>query len=599
MNRIIAESNTTTVLLRTARTAGGIGHRYRVPRRASARVIVASVAASLLAATSQAQTVRYVNDDAPPGGDGLSWSTAYRDLNAALAAARPGDEIWVAVGTYRPAPAGGSRTAAFVPRAGVPMYGGFRGTETSLAQRAGFFEDTVLSGDLNGNNGGDDFANSADNSYNVVRVQSGGVVLDGFNIAFGNADGESGSDGYGAGLNILYGGSATVRNCLFIRNQSSGSSGGGAVFAWGEAAFADCEFVSNLARGTFGGGAIASLWTSVSVERCSFVRNVAEGSSGGGALGGGTFRVDDCSFLSNVAQGTASGGAIRTDGGTIASSTFEGNLSLGSSGGGAIGGDSNIIVSCRFYSNRAEETAAGGGAVRGGGLSLANCVFSGNVATGSGGGGAVSLCCSGPASVVNCTFVGNTAIGSSNAGGLNAFFPESLTLANCIFFQNSNANGQIQSAQYQPPWSGTATTAYLSIQGYAGGLVGPGISAMNPRFRAMTGSDRQLGTPDDGLDLRADSPLIDAGSAAFLPADLADLDSDGDTAEPLPLDVAGGPRRFDALMTGDTGPGPRPVVDIGAYESSPVVDCPSDFNHDGFVNSQDLFDFLAAFFSGC
>ena len=37
--------------------------------------------------TAAGQSVRYVDDSAPSGGDGLSWNTAYTDLQAALSAA--------------------------------------------------------------------------------------------------------------------------------------------------------------------------------------------------------------------------------------------------------------------------------------------------------------------------------------------------------------------------------------------------------------------------------------------------------------------------------------------------------------------------------
>ena len=43
--------------------------------------------------------VIYVDDDAPLGGDGTTWSTAYRYLQDALATADPGTEIHVAAGT--------------------------------------------------------------------------------------------------------------------------------------------------------------------------------------------------------------------------------------------------------------------------------------------------------------------------------------------------------------------------------------------------------------------------------------------------------------------------------------------------------------------
>jgi hypothetical protein len=45
-----------------------------------------------------------------------------------------------------------------------------------------------------------------------------------------------------------------------------------------------------------------------------------------------------------------------------------------------------------------------------------------------------------------------------------------------------------------------------------------------------------------------------------------DVDDDGDTAEKIPLDVAGKPRFRDDPYTDDTGVGPAPIVDIGAYE---------------------------------
>ncbi len=43
------------------------------------------------AAQAQAGAVRYVDADAPPGGDGLSWADAFPDLQLALAAAEAGD----------------------------------------------------------------------------------------------------------------------------------------------------------------------------------------------------------------------------------------------------------------------------------------------------------------------------------------------------------------------------------------------------------------------------------------------------------------------------------------------------------------------------
>jgi len=47
---------------------------------------------------ANAQTIWYVNDDAQGANTGTSWTDAYADLHAALAAAQGGDQIWVAAG---------------------------------------------------------------------------------------------------------------------------------------------------------------------------------------------------------------------------------------------------------------------------------------------------------------------------------------------------------------------------------------------------------------------------------------------------------------------------------------------------------------------
>ena len=121
--------------------------------------------------------VRYVDDDAPLGGDGSSWETAFKFLQDALAVALAGDEIHVAQGTHRPDrdaanPNGtGARTATFQFRNGVALHGGYAGlgaADPDLRDIALY--ETILSADLLG----DDepgFGNNVENCYHVLTVR--------------------------------------------------------------------------------------------------------------------------------------------------------------------------------------------------------------------------------------------------------------------------------------------------------------------------------------------------------------------------------------------------------------------------------------------
>jgi hypothetical protein len=90
------------------------------------------------------------------------------------------------------------------------------------------------------------------------------------------------------------------------------------------------------------------------------------------------------------------------------------------------------------------------------------------------------------------------------------------------------------------------------------------------------GLDGLWGTGDDDLgdpQLLSGSPCVDAGDNDSVPPDTADLDDDGDTVEPVPIDLDGHAR----VLCYD--------VDMGAYESGM-----GDYQCDGDV---DLDDFTA------
>lgn len=91
--------------------------------------------------------VVYVSPVGSDGNDGLSWAKAKRTMNAAMLAAVTGDQIWARYGVYM---------ERITLKEGVSLYGGFRGDETSLSERAAFPRpspdpyETVLDGNQEG-----------------------------------------------------------------------------------------------------------------------------------------------------------------------------------------------------------------------------------------------------------------------------------------------------------------------------------------------------------------------------------------------------------------------------------------------------------------
>ncbi len=138
----------------------------------------------------------------------------------------------MAAGAYKPT-ADTDRTKTFTLLAGVALYGGFAGTESSRDQRDWAGNVTILSGDI----GTPDDA--SDNSYHVVTGTTG-ATLDGFTVTGGNADTS------GGGLQNLSA-SPTIAHCTFMGN--SATENGGAVHDLGPSAptFIDCTFVGNSA----------------------------------------------------------------------------------------------------------------------------------------------------------------------------------------------------------------------------------------------------------------------------------------------------------------------------------------------------------------
>ena len=228
-------------------------------------------------------TIYYVNISNATPGSGLTWASAFNDLNQALAVYSSGDQIWVAKGTYYPTTTT-NRAATFSISNYLSLYGGFNGTETASTQANPTANPTILSGDIGV--AGD----ATDNSYHVVTYTSpvgSNIVVDGFTITGGNAN-----QGYPGNTTP----SANNTGGGFLELSTSGQMASPAI--------SHCTFTSNFAvyGGGFGAYGDASM-SYFTIVYCNFTNNSAFVGGGAASLGynnnGSVSYIDMCVFTNN------------------------------------------------------------------------------------------------------------------------------------------------------------------------------------------------------------------------------------------------------------------------------------------------------------
>ncbi|RIK68514.1 MAG: hypothetical protein DCC65_02660 [Planctomycetota bacterium] len=406
---------------------------------------------AILCAASLAQgSTIYVDDDASPGGDGRSWQGVVADLQAALAIANADaevDEIRIAGGTYRPAGPGGDRSASFLPRAGLALRGGYAGVGAADPDERDIAAyETILSGDLNGDDGAD-FANREDNTFQLLTVSVDDVLIEGLSVYGAEDSGGSFTDVRGS-----------VEKCTFYENR--GTSGAAIVVsAWDEDGFTieDCRFFRN--HSMYSGGAL-SIHGYVLVNRCLAVQNSA--GNAGGAIVVGSYEpvLRDSVFVGNSAS---RGGCILIDdaGLTAVGCVFAGNYA--ELEGGA----------CQYYEAQ---------------FHIINCIFVGNKANQ---GGALFAWCDGSTRATNCSIVENVANVTGGASLSSCDWYRS-DVVNCILWGNQDDDGINESAQISgpanpPPPDGSGVN-YCDVQGLTGQLGGTDNIGAAPLFKAsLTG----------------------------------------------------------------------------------------------------------------
>ncbi|MHC4259238.1 MAG: S8 family serine peptidase [Planctomycetota bacterium] len=313
----------------------------------------------------------FVDADANGANNGTSWADAFVDLEYALVAALPGDEIWVAEGIYLPSErthGNDPRTAAFWLRNEVALYGGYPSGGGTWEDRDPSVYETILSGDL----AGDDIdvndpcdlltePTRAENAYHVVYRGHCNecweiyetAVLDGFVITGGNANGDPNTvpaSTVAGGMRPF--GRPTVRNCVFTRNSAIRAG----VFI-GDAIMTNCVFRENAAY-TYGGVVSGDNPTLIS---CSFIRNYCR-YMGGAFYGTAISPIVNCTFRENSAE---YGGAISMSGCTplytscpsIKNCTFIGNVAETAGGGIHCWQYILEVSNCILWGNMAPEGA--------------------------------------------------------------------------------------------------------------------------------------------------------------------------------------------------------------------------------------------------
>ncbi len=567
------------------------------------RCHIIGLAALVITAPVAAGAVLHVDASRSTGANnGSSWNDAFQGplgLQAALAVAASGTELWIADGRYTPAPPNGDRNASFVLPGGVALYGGFAGDETAFEERNVALNLIILSGDLNGDDTPSGLG-TGENSLHVLRAvgRDSTSIVDGLTLRDGRAGGPAEADKSGANVLVL-GGSPTFRNCTITAGSAS-RAGGGMLLDNASANVSDCRFVDNIAD-MRGGAAAHQAGGASHFTRCRFEAN--RGGNGCGLYNGpsdmfssdpgGAPVLTDCDFVDNLGfLGTASGIGIFDLRGTprIERCRFVNNTTPAGGGGLYLARSAAEVRDCEFFANAAPGDGGGGvylDAQWGGGpwamteSNFVNCLFANN-------NGAIFVQVGSHATMVNCSLVNNS-VGIPFLAWPAAFCGNdaSLVLHNCIVWGNQPAFSSGLEGVLLGLGNALIQVEHCDVQLWEGNLPGTGTFAADPLFVDPNGPDGDPSTwQDSDYRLKAGSPCLDAGQNSAVP-------------EGVSTDLDGHPRFMDDPASPDCpfDPGTcgtAPIADLGVSVFQPMSFLLGDLNCDGSINADDTAAFVLA-----
>ena len=410
----------------------------------------------------ECDVIVFVDVNASGASNGSSWTDAYADLQDALDfAAQPGNgvtEIWVAQGTYTADRGTGVQAATFQLVNGVTLYGGFAAGAVGLDERDPGAHATILSGDLNGDDG-----------LPKEPVETDCCTTH----EYPGCDNED----------------CMTAVCALAPACCEDQWSAGCEY-WSE--YECCEICTthNLCDNSYhvvtGSGTDATTVLDGFTIAAGQAMNRSYMYNCGGALRNleGSPTVLNCRLFGNRAK--YEGGAVENS-----ESSYP------------------AFINCMFYGN---ESRGGGGAIfnrDGSSPTFINCTFTGNTARSSG--GAVFNWPDANPNFINCTFSGNHA---RYGGAIFNHSPNNPTLTNSILWGNTDEalQGEFKQIAYGDP-----VINFSCVQGWSGSFGGVGNFGDDPQLLDADGPDDVFGTEDDNLQLSADSPCIDAGYNLVVP----------------------------------------------------------------------------------
>lgn len=493
-----------------------------------------------MAATVHAQNIRiYVDAAAPAGGNGLTWDTAFRDLQDALTVAnsRPSPtsvavEIRVAQGIYTPDRGTLDRTKSFVVGSATTLRGGFLGLLAGPSEDSDHNDParfvSVLSGDLQHNDGP---ANSSrlDNTHRIVNSIGWATQVRGFTIR-----------GAAAAISQTAGSNCIVRQCIIADH------------------LCDSSTVANpLAAPPIVGLTNGFLWQCAIADNRSALASVVRVAASPGStvsglwqciIAGNRLAQDGSGFPLSAALVDLPGSTLSIDACLIAANSSD-TYCL-STGCGV------PLYNCTIADNRAYAAPGLSGCA----ATIYNCIFARNITTGPGGSTGPQVLGYGPY-LLRCFLDRGVTDVQATGGVINATFTFSGTpgFMGASGPDNNPATWQDNDYRLAPgsPCIDSGDSLYIPNQQLHASL--SGVAVFDDPGAANTGSG-PVAIVDIGALERGPTPC------------LADFDNSG-------------------VLT---------TLDLMSFLNTWIAgNITADFNHSGTLTAHDVLEFINVWFEGC